>query len=82
MELDNELVKFNPYRCKALGLTEVEARCLNFVRLNSPLAAWLRDRFPGVYVRLEMRGLIERVDGAWRLTEAGRSKLRVLLEGR
>lgn len=82
MELDNELVKFNPYRCKALGLTPVEARCLNFVRRNSPLDAWLRDRFPEVYVRLEMRGLIERVDGAWRLTEAGRSKLRVLLEGR
>ncbi len=89
MELDNELVKFNPYRCKALGLTEVEARCLNFVprtghfvRLHTPLHARMKQMFPTVYEKLERRGLIEPIGSEWRLTEAGRSKLRVLLEGK
>jgi uncharacterized protein YjhX (UPF0386 family) len=82
MELDNELVKFNPYRCKALGLTPVEARCLNYVRLHTPLHARMKQTFPGVYERLERRGLIEMIAGEWRLTEAGKSKIRVLLEGK
>ncbi|GAP11797.1 hypothetical protein BECAL_02991 [Bellilinea caldifistulae] len=82
MELDNELVKFNPYRCKALGLTEVEARCLNFVRIHTPLTARLKQSFPVVYEKLERRGLIENIGGEWRLTEAGRSKIRVLLMGK
>ncbi len=80
--MDEELVRFNPYRCKALGLSEVEARCLNYVRIHTPLDARLKQMFPKVCERLERRGLIERVTGEWRLTEAGRSKIRVLLEGR
>ena len=82
MNADNELVKFNPYRCKAVGLTEVEARCLNFVRLHAPLEVRMRQSFPKVSEKLERMGLIERNDGMWHLTEAGKSKLRVLLEGR
>ncbi len=80
--MDEELVRFNPYRCKALGLSEVEARCLNYVRIHTPLDARLKQMFPKVYERLERSGLIERVTGEWRLTEEGRSKIRVLLEGR
>ena len=82
MNVENELVKFNPYRCKAVGLTEVEARCLNFVRLHTPLEARMRQSFPKVSEKLERMGLIERIGGMWHLTEAGKSKLRVLLEGR
>ena len=82
MKTDSELVKFNPYRCKAVGLTEVEARCLNYVRLHTPLEARMRQSFPKVSEKLERMGLIERNDGMWHLTEAGKSKLRVLLEGR
>lgn len=82
MKVDNEPIKFNPYRCKAVGLTEAEARCLNFVRLHTPPEARMRQTFPKVGERLEHMGLLERIDGMWRLTEAGKSKLRVLLEGK
>ena len=42
----------------------------------------MKQTFPGVYERLERRGLNEMIAGEWRLTEAGKSKMRVLLEGR
>lgn len=70
------------YRCKAVGLREVEAGCLNFVRLHTPPEGRMRQSFPGIGDSLERMGLVERIDGMWHLTEAGRSKLRVLLEGK
>ncbi|GAP05215.1 hypothetical protein ATHL_00044 [Anaerolinea thermolimosa] len=74
--------RMNPYRCRAVGLSALEGRCLVFVARCTPTEAQLLESYPLVYRKLARLGLIVEQYGVYQVTPAGESKLRVLEGGR
>jgi len=73
-------IRFNQYRCQAVGLSIVQARCLHLAE-TQPTDAEMRQAFAGLAQALGKCGLMELAAGRWRLTDAGRSKLEVCRSG-
>lgn len=71
----------NAYRCKAVGLSVNEVKCLAFTANESPDEQAMIQQFSlAIPRKLERHGLlVKTVDGLWQLTAAGQSKLNTCL---
>lgn len=64
----------NAYKCRAVGLTINEVKCMLFAS-SEPNEELMEKMYSSIPVRLERYGLIELVGGTWYLTGAGQKKL-------
>ncbi len=64
----------NAYKCRAVGLTINEAKCLVFAS-SEPDEETMQNKFDSIPARLERYGMMELVTGVWSLTSLGISKL-------
>ncbi len=64
----------NAYKCRAVGLTINEAKCLAFAS-SQPDEELMAKLYSSIPQRLERYGMLELIAGIWYLTETGIAKL-------